>query len=111
MRKIILMLGVAALTATSGVAFAQSVRSSNETATQIIGDTNIRAKGENIRTMATGKDSKAATNVGAVGRSTQIIGDTNIDATAKNVTTMATGKDSKATTNIGTVGAAGASHN
>ncbi|MDP2809910.1 MAG: hypothetical protein Q8O34_07140 [Rhodocyclaceae bacterium] len=79
-------------------------RSSSPRGVQIQGDTDIKARGQNVNTVAAGKDNTAKTAVGAVKGGTQIQGHTEIKASAKNVSTVAVGKDNKAGSTVGAIG-------
>lgn len=101
---------VIAIMAVSTVAFAQasggakSQSSSNPNATQIQGNTEIKASGENVNAVAVGEGNTAKNAVGAIKGGTQIQGNTKIQAKAKNVSAVASGKNNKACNDIGTVG-------
>lgn len=107
MRKSLFVIAIMAL---STVAFAQSsggakvMSSSNPNATQIQGNTNIKASAENVNAVAVGEGNTAKNAVGAIKGGTQIQGNTNIKAKAKNVNAIAVGKNNTATNDVGTIG-------
>ena len=108
-KMIVAAAAVIALTFSSG-AYAQRAGgvevTNSPNATQIQGDTTIKANAKDTNTLAVGVGNVAATNIGAIGGSgvTQIQGTTDITASAKDTNTLAVGVANSATANVGTIG-------
>lgn len=86
-------------------AFAQQTqRSSNPQGVQIQGNTNIKAKNENVVAVAVGEDNTAKNTTGAIKGGTQIQGDTNIKASQKNAAAVAAGRNNTAANEAGVIG-------
>ena len=68
------------------------------------GDTEIKAKQENVAAVAVGKDNVAKNTAGAIKGDTTIKGDTKIKAEQKNAAAVAVGKGNTAANEAGVIG-------
>jgi len=71
---------------------------------QIKGNTEIKAKQENVTAVAVGEGNTAKNTAGAIKGGTQIKGNTKIKAEQKNTTAVAVGKNNKASNEAGVIG-------
>lgn len=102
MRLIVTLIATALVAAP---AFAQQAqRSSNPQGVQIQGNTEIKAKQENVTAVAVGEGNTAKNTAGAIKGGTQIQGNTKIKAEQKNATAVAVGKNNKAANEAGVIG-------
>src|SRR3989339_179387 len=78
--------------------------SPNAQGVQIQGNTDIKAKQENVTAIAVGEGNTAKNTAGAIKGGTQIQGNTNIKASQKNAAAIAVGKGNKAENAAGVIG-------
>lgn len=103
MRIITTALIAAAFIATPAIA-QQAQRSTNPQGVQIQGNTDIKAKQENVTAVASGEGNTAKNTAGAIKGGTQIQGNTKIQASQKNATAVASGKNNTAANEAGVIG-------
>ena len=100
----IITLSVASAFIATPVLAQQAQRSSNPEGVQIQGNTEIKAKQENVTAVAQGEGNTAKNTAGAIKGGTQIQGNTKIKASQKNATAVAQGKNNTAANEAGVIG-------